>query len=158
MVAGWARDFDAEAVFANEKSAVIAHLTSIEDAGPGAAGGAGGSSGRFFQLESVGGAKVDIDAMDVDDEEEEVEDEDMAPAGKRVSTGSASGAAVLYSEEGQFNPHAARADRKKAKKDPAREQTIATARARKQQAEDEEADFEFGEEDKEGEGEGAMSD
>ena len=61
VVSNWARDFDAEAVFANERSAVIAHLPSMEEGGEGAAAaGAAGGSGRreFFQLESLGGAQV----------------------------------------------------------------------------------------------------
>ena len=159
-------------MFANERSAVIAHLPSMEEDGEGAAGssgrraaaGVGGGTG-FFQLESLGGAKVDIDAMDADDDEEDEEDEedeDMAPPSKRTSTagsgGATAGAAVLYSEAGQFNPHAARSDRKKAKKDPSREQLVAAAKARKQkkkQEEDEAEDFEFEEGDDGDEGEGA---
>ena len=59
----WAKDFDAEAVFANERSTVIAHLPSMEDEPPlgDQAAGVSGRSGAFFQLESVGGAKVDLE-------------------------------------------------------------------------------------------------
>ena len=56
----WAKEFDAEAVFANERSAVIAHLPSIEDTGVDGAAGVSGRAGGFFQLVSVGGAKVDL--------------------------------------------------------------------------------------------------
>lgn len=61
MVAGWAKDFDAEAVFADEKSAVIAHLPTIDGEGAEEEEGAGAAPrGRreFFQLESIGEAKV----------------------------------------------------------------------------------------------------
>ena len=58
----WAKDFDAEAVFANERSTVIVHLPSMEDDPQGdQAAGVSGRSGAFFQLESVGGAKVDLE-------------------------------------------------------------------------------------------------
>jgi hypothetical protein len=49
-------------VFANEQSTVIALLPSMEDdpMGGEAATGISGRAGAFFQLDSVGGAKVDL--------------------------------------------------------------------------------------------------
>jgi nuclear GTP-binding protein len=57
VVGTWAKDFDAEAVFANEKTAVIAHLQPMEEEEGTAAVTTSGRT-AFFQLESVGGAKV----------------------------------------------------------------------------------------------------
>ena len=161
VVGAWAKDFDAEAVFATEKNAVIAHLPSMDqEDGERAAGG----SGAFFQMESVGGAKVDLAAMELDEGAEDddgamdEDDDEEAPApvpSKRITT--AAVAATLYAEAGQFNPHAARADRKKrTKKDPEHEQAVAAAKARKQQQKDAdeaaEEDFEFEEAAEEGSG------
>ena len=62
-------------VFANERSAVIAHL-------PSAAEEADRDGGRaFFEAPSVGAAKADLAAMEEDDEEEE------GPAGEEEGGG-----------------------------------------------------------------------
>ncbi|PNW75595.1 hypothetical protein CHLRE_12g533050v5 [Chlamydomonas reinhardtii] len=126
IVSSYAQEFNADEVFANERSAVIAHL-------PSAAEEADRDGGRaFFEAPSVGAAKADLAAMEEDDEEEEGpagmdadDDEDgmlaaAAAALRRREAAKASGAAgqaaTLYDEEGQFNPHAARTERKKLKK------------------------------------------
>jgi len=173
VVGGWAAEFDAEAVFAAERSAVIAHLPSAEDA-RGAA---------FFEATSAGAAKVDTSAMmeedsedDDDDEEEEGSEEGMdasdeegpsgqamedsedeygAPAAKKragVLASAAGQEAVLYAEAGQFNPHKARAAKKAAKK--ATRGQPKQAAPKKKQGDDSGSDFEFGEEG----GSGDMSD
>ncbi|GFR43831.1 hypothetical protein Agub_g4952, partial [Astrephomene gubernaculifera] len=131
VVVSYSAEFNADEVFANERSAVIAHLPSLEE---GAAGGAVG----FFEAPSAGAARADLEAMEADDAEEEAEEEagptgmeddegDMlaaaAAALKRreaAKAAAASGAsaqnAALYGEDGQFNPHAAREQRKRLKK------------------------------------------
>ncbi|KXZ51328.1 hypothetical protein GPECTOR_13g815 [Gonium pectorale] len=133
IVSSYAAEFNADEVFASERSAVIAHLPSMEDdAGPG-----------FFEAPSAGAATADLAAMEEDDKEgeEAMEDEEEAgPSGmeddegddllaaaaaalrRREAAKAAAGGsgaaqnAALYSEDGQFNPHLARAERKKAKK------------------------------------------
>lgn len=180
VVDRWSKEFDAELVFANEKSAVIAHLASLDEEG-----GEGKAKRAFFQLESIGGAKVDLAAMEEDDgkdddkeeeeegeeEGEEEDDEDAmeddeeygAPSAKRAKlgaplVGSKAGAALLYSEVGQFDPAKARKERKAAKKKEGKEELIAAAVMRKKKMEEEEEeDFDFdeaNEEEEEGEGEG----
>ncbi|KAG2453369.1 hypothetical protein HYH02_001593 [Chlamydomonas schloesseri] len=128
IVSSYAQEFNADEVFANERSAVIAHL-------PTAAEEADRDGGRaFFEAPSVGAAKADLAAMEEDEEEQEEggpsgmdadDDEDgmlaaAAAALRRREAAKASGAAgqaaALYDEEGQFNPHAARSERKKLKK------------------------------------------
>lgn len=47
IVAGWASDFNANEVFANERSAVIAHLPSMDD-----------DKAEFFQAQSAGALQV----------------------------------------------------------------------------------------------------
>ncbi|MEW5304726.1 MAG: hypothetical protein WDW36_007318 [Sanguina aurantia] len=128
IVATYAKEFDADEVFANEASAVIAHLPSLED---------GGGEGRaFFATESAGEAGVDIGAMEAEaqeaeaarsareranDAEEEEADEEMVMAAsvalqRKRDMAAAGQNATLYGEEGQYNPHAARALKKKRRK------------------------------------------
>jgi nuclear GTP-binding protein len=116
VVASWAADFDADKVFANEASAVIAQLPSMEDAA-----GVG-----FFEAASAGQVAVQLEEMEQDGpaagahQEEDLESMDEgygAPSTSgRAAGGSSKAADALYGEEGQFNPHAARADRKRQKK------------------------------------------
>ena len=169
VVDRWSKEFDAELVFANEKSAVIAHLAPMEEGEEGGAGGAGKDKRAFFQLESMGGAKVDLTAMDEDldkeddegdEEDEEDEDEEGdamedaddeeygAPSAKRAKVGvlaggAKSGAALLYSEVGQLDPAKARKERKAAKKKEGKEELVAAAVARKIKKVEEEEDFDF---------------
>lgn len=100
----------------------------------------------------------------------------LMQAAKRAKAGAAvpkAAAALLYGEEGQFNPHAARAERKKAKKGgPEREVAVTAAAAakaakgkgKKQAEEEDDEDFEFEEgsgddgEEEGGEGEGEDGD
>ncbi|KAG2489950.1 hypothetical protein HYH03_011581 [Edaphochlamys debaryana] len=129
VVASYSAEFNADEVFANEKSAVIAHLPSMDDDAPG-----GGGVG-FFEAPTAGATGTTLEAlaaMEEDEEEEagptgmEDDEDDMlvaaAAALKRREAAKAAGAAggaqntALYNEEGQYNPHAARAERKKAKK------------------------------------------
>lgn len=183
VVGQWAKEFDAELVFANEKSAVIAHLDPMEEE-EGEGGMQQGVKDRraFFQLESIGGVQVDLAAMEEeegeeDDEEEDEDDEDEdeggddededamdddeeygAPRAKRArgnASGSiptkaaVSGAALLYSEEGQLNLQKVKADKKKAKKKEAseKEARVAAAIAKKQSKKmvEEQEDFDFDE-------------
>lgn len=125
VVSDWGADFDAAAVFAAEQNAVVAGLPSLDDPTSG-----------FFQTESVGAAHVNLDepaddeADEFDDamsgseeesEEESDEDEDAMDDGEGPSvrvtrSGKAAQNAQLYGQKGQFNPHAARAEKKRAKK------------------------------------------
>ncbi len=73
VVTTYSAEFNADEVFANERSAVIAHLPSMDDAPRGAgAGGAGGVG--FFETATAGAAKTDLAAMELDAEEEEEEE------------------------------------------------------------------------------------
>ncbi|KAK9837475.1 hypothetical protein WJX81_005030 [Elliptochloris bilobata] len=136
IVPAWGAEFDAEAVFADEASAVIGGLPSLED-------------GEFFETAPAGAAALDLDAMerdasapdgavrdagavasgDSDEEEGSGDDADamsdgtderaaaLAAAQRSTKSGAAASQAdALYSEAGQHNPHAARAERKKAKR------------------------------------------
>ncbi|KAG1674431.1 hypothetical protein FOA52_012959 [Chlamydomonas sp. UWO 241] len=141
VVGLWAKEFDAELVFASERSAVIAHLPTMAD---------DAAAGRdAFMLESVGGTKVDFEAMEAADVLEtgdraeptgrggggldDEDDEEYGRPAKRQARAGEPGAvtAILYGEEGQFNPHAARQQRKKAKKGPDRAAVVAAAIAAK---------------------------
>ena len=118
VVSEWARDFDADAVFADERSTVIAHLPSLEDDAPGGV--------DFFAATAGGEARVDIAAMEAAEAEEGPSDDGAmdegeggvpaASAGVRSKLNGAHQTEKLYGEEGQFNPKAARADRKRQKK------------------------------------------
>lgn len=60
VVATWAQDFNADQVFANEASAVIAHLPSMDD-----------DDRTFFQADTAGPAAVELAGMQVDSDSEE---------------------------------------------------------------------------------------
>ncbi len=127
-------------VFAAERSAVIAHLPSMEDdaapaffeaASAGAARLAPGVLMEEDDDDGQGGAQQQQGSGDEDEEEEDggpVDMEDDEEYGAHVAkrakgAGGAAAAAgkvqaeLLYAEAGQFNPHAARQQRKKAKKE-----------------------------------------
>ncbi|KAK9814574.1 hypothetical protein WJX72_008095 [[Myrmecia] bisecta] len=126
VVGSWGQEFNADEVFSNERSTVIAGLPSLEDA-----------RGSYFQTDAAGALALDLEAMEqasgderrndseASGSEEETDGEDtsldaMIESTKRkqqkaAPTGKAQTEA-LYSEEGQFNPHKARADKKRAKK------------------------------------------
>lgn len=142
VVASWAADFDADKVFANEASAVIAQLPSMEDAA-----GVG-----FFEAASAGQVAVQLEDMEEDapaagaaqqQEEEDLESMDEgygAPSTSgRAAGGSSKAADALYGEEGQFNPHAARAERKRQKK----AKKAAAAGGGAMEEEDDGSDFDF---------------
>ena len=138
VVQQWGADFNADEVFQAEQSAVVAGLPSLDDQ----------AAGRFFQTQTVGGARVDLEGLDAgweeeDGEEEEADGEGMSEGGSEEEEGGlpASGSdqgdgmdegealaprgadvaaaahrqnKQLYNEAaGQFNPHAARAERKR---------------------------------------------
>lgn len=118
VVSDWGAEFDAAAVFAAEQNAVVAGLPSIDDPTSG-----------FFQTESVGAAHVNLDepVEDEDDnvmsESEEESDDDgdamddgEGPSAPVTRSGKAAQNAQLYGQKGQFNPHAARAEKKRVKK------------------------------------------
>ncbi len=54
IVAQWAAEFDADTVFANEASAVIAQLPSMD----------GDEGGRFFEAASAGAVDMGLDSME----------------------------------------------------------------------------------------------
>eukprot|EP00798_Chlamydomonas_sp_ICE-L_P017852 gene17852-24239_t len=139
----WAKEFDADAVFATERSAVIAHLPSMDDDGDAAA--TASASRSFFELASMGAATVDMKAMEQDDGDADgmegcdMEDEEYGAAKKvkKLKVPVVPNAAeLLYNEEGQVNPLAKKAQKKALKK--------AVAVSRLEVAEDDEgSDFEF---------------
>ncbi|GLI65220.1 hypothetical protein VaNZ11_008701 [Volvox africanus] len=127
VVASYAAEFNADEVFASERSAVIAHLPSME----------GDTSPAFFEASTIGTAKADLDAMEEDDGGDVAEDKEAGPSGmeddeddmlaaaaaalkRREATKAAAGGTqniALYGEEGQFNPHLVRAQKKRLKKE-----------------------------------------
>jgi len=107
IVSAWGREFNAEEVFANESSAVIAGLPTMED-------------GMYIETQSAGQVQVDLDQMEStageeDMEESEGEDaEDVKAAGRAAKKG---GSKVnLYAEEGMFDPRSAKKQKKEKKK------------------------------------------
>lgn len=129
VVSSWGAEFDADEVFAAEQNAVIEGLPSLADA-------------DFFQTASAGPVDLDLEAA-AEDEDEEGGSEGEGMSGSEMDSddedGSSDGDAMdeeeaqmeggaqdvsgkkaqnrqLYAEKGQFNPHAARAARKKQKK------------------------------------------
>lgn len=119
IVSDWGKEFDVEAVFQNEASAVIAGLPSIADS-------------SHVQMSSSAPLNMDVDdslinqAMEEEDSDEEEEEEDEMDAGPSmmdtnevvVKRGRAylSQNERLYDAEGIQNPHAKRALKKKMKK------------------------------------------
>lgn len=71
MVTAYSAEFNAEEVFANERSAVIAHLPSLEDQ----------AARAFFEAPTAGVVQTDLAAMEDDKEEENAE---AGPSGKCV--------------------------------------------------------------------------
>lgn len=145
LVGAWGADFDVD------QSSTLAGLAPME-------GGPAGGAGAFFQTDTLGAAMVDLDGMAAAEEEEEgssgseedeeaegmsgsdVEegeeeeggdamDEGDAPAAKRQRGAAAAQNAQLFGEAGQFNPHAARAEKKARKKSAALRQAWAEAEA-----------------------------
>ncbi|KAL4451438.1 hypothetical protein ABPG77_009510 [Micractinium sp. CCAP 211/92] len=143
LVGSWGADFDVD------QSSTLAGLAPMEG---GPAGGA------FFQTDTLGAAHVDLDGMaeaaeeeggsgsgSEDDEAEgmsgsdgeegeeegagDMMDEGDAPAAKRQRGAAAAQNAQLFGEAGQFNPHAARAEKKARKKSAALRQAWAEAEA-----------------------------
>lgn len=113
VVTNWGSDFDADQVFGDERAAVIEGLPSLVD------------SSTFFQTDSTGPAHASLENMQQDivpptssDDEEAAQDMDQTdlPAPAEPVKQSADQTTELYSASGQFNPHAARASKKKAKK------------------------------------------
>ena len=116
VVNDWGADFDAAAVFAAEANAVVAGLPSLEDGKKG-----------FFQTQTIGEAHVKIldgdhegesmseESGDESGEEDDVMDEGegQAAAGEAKKGSKAAQNAELYKNKGQYNPHAARGERKK---------------------------------------------
>lgn len=60
IVSGWSAEFNADEVFANERSAVIAHLPSMDD-----------DSKNFFEAPTAGAAAADMEGIDAADDDEE---------------------------------------------------------------------------------------
>jgi len=124
VVTDWGAEFDAETVFAAEQSAVIEGLPSLT-----ADGGA-----AFFRTHSMGLVHVDLDKAAADEDEgmsgsgtdndddeeggssEAMDDDDGPPPLTRGGALANSQNKQLYGENGQFNPHTARAERKKKRK------------------------------------------
>jgi nuclear GTP-binding protein len=153
VVAGWAAEFDADQVFAAEQKAIIDHLPSL--AAPGT--DASGAARQFFAAASAGRAEftlpTDMDATDnrrtngaaADGDDESSEEDEMdaddgaaeLAARRKAAAGAPAAAAVLYGEDGQFNPHKARADKKAKKKSKALGEAMEAA--------DDDSDFDFDE-------------
>lgn len=126
LVETWGKEFNADEVFQRESRLVIAGLPSMDAA-----------STDFFQTETLGAADVDLQGMqtEADAPAAELQDsgEEGSPLGSDMDEGETKPAArqlrsrseqnaKLYSQPGQFNPHAAREERKRRKraaKDPA---------------------------------------
>lgn len=111
IVSTWARDFNADEVFAHEANAVIAHLPSMDETGA-----------NYVEVPSHGVVEMAIEADEEDEDEEgdgmEHDGEDDG-VGTKVSARPLTGAPqtmALYDEDGQYNPHMARAEKKRKKK------------------------------------------
>lgn len=127
VVPDWGADFDANAVFAAEETAVIAGLPSLEN------------GNEYFQTQSTGPIHVRMDeaaaeaaseeeeemseGSDADEEEEGDEkademDEEDGPSNRvtRSKHDRSDQNVQLYGQTGQFNPHAARAERRRKRK------------------------------------------
>lgn len=107
----WGKDF--EAVLAEKEVTLVASLPSLnEEAG-------------FFQTHAMDQPVVDIEAMaegssdleeDDDDDDAMNEEEAKLKPGLKSKNSSEKQNEKLYDEEGQYNPHIARAERKKRRK------------------------------------------
>lgn len=122
VVSAWGQEFDADAVFAAERSAVIAGLPSLDE-------------GLFVATETVGAAQADLQALtraqetgqDLDVALDELInlEQGLDAFGGSGSIGGASKAAkmardaqnrALFGELGQFNPKAAKAEKRRRRK------------------------------------------
>lgn len=124
VVTNWGAQFDADEVFGKESTAVIAGLPSLQD------------STDFFQTQSAGPADGSLEPMEQDNAASTSQADAVAQAMEDTETAATdipaanrpagdSQAQELYAAPDQFNPHAARAQKKKAKKQkkhPASEQ------------------------------------
>jgi nuclear GTP-binding protein len=139
IVATWAAEFDADKVFADEQSAVIAHLPSLADAK-----GVG-----YVEATSAGAVSMAVEEMEAEDtagpgpgsaaaaaaagnrssrgDEDGMDEGDEYGAPGTSGRGKKGPQEVLYGEEGQFNPHAARAERKRQKKEKKLEASVVQA-------------------------------
>ncbi|KAL3143308.1 hypothetical protein ABBQ38_002148 [Trebouxia sp. C0009 RCD-2024] len=113
VVTQFGTDFDADQVFGSEQTAVIEGLPMLQD------------SATFFQTDSAGPVSANLEDMQQDQASESNSDaEDAAPADMDQSDlpapapakQSADQTSQLYTASNQFNPHEARAAKKKAKK------------------------------------------
>ncbi|GIL76977.1 hypothetical protein Vretimale_8576 [Volvox reticuliferus] len=178
VLAAYSAEFNADEVFASERSAVIAHLPSMED----------DASPAFFEAPTVGEAKTDLDAMEEDDGGDGADDKEASPSGmeddeddmltaaaaalkRREAAKAAAGGTqniALYGEEGQFNPHLARAQKKRLKKQRLSGEDVPLPGSKKKSSHpyggdsDDEEDFDFdamnGDEAAAGEGESMSGD
>eukprot|EP00899_Mesostigma_viride_P011753 jgi/Mesvir1/20579/Mv14820-RA.1 len=116
IVAAWGKDFDVDEVYKNEQKAVIANLGALE---PEDFTEMPASAPLSMATDDAGEDKA-IDGEG--DEEEDAMDETEGHVKVSAFEHAARGRSFLdkkvslYKEEGQFNPHAARAAKKKAKK------------------------------------------
>lgn len=117
LVADWGADFNPDEVFAAEENAVIAGLPSLDDA-----------KNDFFETKSVGEVRIHLndDAQmsdseqgdDTSNQEDSLENENMEQSMNVTKMQGSRDVqnAKLYEELGQYNPHAARSERKRRKK------------------------------------------
>ncbi|GAB4820326.1 hypothetical protein N2152v2_007372 [Parachlorella kessleri] len=149
LVQQWGQDFNALEVYRQQESAVIAGLPSLEDPssaffqtetagaahadleamqldGRSADAGAGPSGTDSDEDDSRGGGSDLGNGMEGEDgggnsSAEEMDEGDGPPAkrARGAGAGAAKQNAVLYAQEGQFNPRAAKAERKRRKKEGA---------------------------------------
>jgi|Transcript_217 nuclear GTP-binding protein len=134
VVVNWSEEFDADKVFADEASAVIAGLPENED------------DGDFVPMQSLGGGLIEAHDLSDDDDDDMADDmahddvsddathaavraeRDPTEAGrtaralkqaemKQATKASLTRQKVLYGNEGQYNPNQARAAKKRARRE-----------------------------------------
>ncbi|KAK9864482.1 hypothetical protein WJX84_008023, partial [Apatococcus fuscideae] len=127
VVSSWANEFDADQVYAAEGNAVIQHLSSLDD-----------MTASFSQMPSLAEPMEDLPSRlesattaaaaapavplpaGLADEADDMDESERNIAGMPLNKGKKGGgldqSQRLYDEQGQFNPRAAKADKKRRKK------------------------------------------
>jgi nuclear GTP-binding protein len=121
VVSAWGKEFDPEALLASQQ-VVVQSLPSLADASGNGIGDGTGLS-NAFQMKTLGAVEVGLEEMEHDDDDDDdifdtMDEGEAGAGGKGITTksGAAKQNETLYAEEGQFNPHSARADKKRRKK------------------------------------------
>lgn len=113
LVSDWGADFNPDEIFAAEETAVISGLPSLED-----------TKSNFIQTQTVGEAVIDLRYDDnmadlqstKDSDAVDMMDDDQSKPIQKQSKEQGAQNSKLYAESGQFNPHAARAEKRRRKK------------------------------------------